>query len=52
MSTMRLILSLTKSDDKILVTLRHSTANTEFLEGLTVKHLIEKDKVSGLLLKL
>jgi hypothetical protein len=49
---MKLYLSLTKIDDKILITLRHSTATTEFKKGVTIKHLMEKDKVNEYLIKL
>ena len=48
---MKLYLSLTKMDDKILIILRHSTANTVFNEGKTIKQLIDISEVKDLLIK-
>jgi len=49
---MKLYLSLTNYENKILITLRLSTANTEFKEGRTIKHLIKKDKLNEVLIKI
>jgi hypothetical protein len=50
---MKIYLTLhTKPDNKILIKLRYSTANTQFNAGRTIEHLIEKDRLSVILIKI